>query len=246
MGLSKLYFQSRRRYLHQQLDDDDDDDRQHSQHRRHQHQQLDDDDDEDRQLESRRRLQSLSLKLIDDRDDDRREARLRDRNEEDNESLRGPVPVHPAPVPVHPHPNDGSSNLDLLARELDQIASKYKGRGVLKVSYRPAVISHVPGSKVHNLGSLNFQYYPPHEAIPVRPDAPRPVSINSVPRAEPIPVQRPFAVSLHKLPGSVKPSQLVSKHNNGYVLLRERDLDSDRTDLRDRDDDDDDDEYDRN
>ncbi|XP_045485469.1 uncharacterized protein LOC110993851 [Pieris rapae] len=82
----------------------------------------------------RRRLQELTLKLADDRDDDNRlradvhryDLRLDD--DRNDEQLRK---------------SDDNSNLDVLAKELDNLAAKYKGRGVLKVGYNPPLVRNV-------------------------------------------------------------------------------------------------------
>ncbi|XP_045533688.1 protein ecdysoneless homolog isoform X2 [Pieris brassicae] len=216
----------RRLQQHHQIDDDDDDDDLQQHHRRwlqnHQHQIDNDDDDDDdqrrqQQQQIRRRLQELSLKFIDDRDDDNRlradvnRHNLRPDDDRNDEQLR-------------------NSNLDVLAKELDNLAAKYNGRGVLKVGYNPPLVRNVikkfkefnesmidnqlkhyvlqsPGARAHNLGSIDFKYFTPSEVA--------------------------SRVHHHK---DLVPVPSI-KANNGYVLLRGLD----RQDLRARDDDDDDD-----
>ncbi|CAF4944532.1 unnamed protein product [Pieris macdunnoughi] len=215
-------------HQHNQIDDDDDDDElqhhrrwlQNQQHQLDDHDDIrpiDDDDDLHQQQQMRRRLQELTLKLIDDRDDDNRlradvnRHNLRPDDDRDDEQLR-------------------NSNLDILAKQLDNLAEKYKGRGVLKVGYNPPLVRNVikkfiifnesmidnqlkhyalqvPGARAHNLGSIDFKYFTPSEVA--------------------------GRAHHHR---DLVPGPSI-KANDGYVLLRALD----RQDLRDRDDDDDDD-----
>ncbi|XP_050680770.1 uncharacterized protein LOC126976460 isoform X4 [Leptidea sinapis] len=55
-----------------------------------------------------------------------------------------------------------TSDLDVLAKELDRLATIYRGQGVLKVSYVPPHVRDPLYSSSYNLGSLNFKYYGPN------------------------------------------------------------------------------------
>ncbi|CAH2061877.1 unnamed protein product, partial [Iphiclides podalirius] len=127
----------------------------------------DDDQDDDILDKESRRFQTLSLKLVDEHDGQKRNRvndNLRDdrRNRDDLGSLRDVVrdtyeveasnKVGPKDVLLDDAKN---SQLDLLAKELEQLSTKYQGRGVLKVAYT--------SSKLYNLGSLHFKYVAPED-----------------------------------------------------------------------------------
>ncbi|XP_052747974.1 calcium-responsive transactivator-like isoform X6 [Galleria mellonella] len=123
------------------------------------------DDDDHPQYQNRRYMQSLSIKFADDKDADEGQE---DRRQQDRKSYQRQDSYH-LDDDDHDDGNDyqslrlnqqqQSSQFNYLVKQVDQLSSKYHGRGTLRVYYTPAKSKSTPA--VHYLGALNFQYIMP-------------------------------------------------------------------------------------